>query len=265
MILAANNSYSGNTTIDTGATLQIGNGGMTGSIGTSPSVNDNGTLAFNRSDNITFAAPISGSGSVTQAGAGTVILTGNNSYVNTTINPGSTLQIDNGGTTGTIGSGTIVDNGTLIFDRSDDQSVGNIISGAGSVQYIGGDNVTVSGASTYTGNTLVGAGTTVKPTTAAGALGSVTSTGVITVNGGTIDITGFGTNALGARVIKIAGNGVGGQGALLSNAGVNQTTAFSKVTLTADATIGVGTVSTATPSRFDLRNNTSSSISAPIR
>jgi hypothetical protein len=44
--------------------LQIGNGGIVGAI--AGNVTDNGTLAFNRSDNITYAGVISGSGTVTQ-------------------------------------------------------------------------------------------------------------------------------------------------------------------------------------------------------
>src|SRR5262249_19567224 len=52
LILDGNNTYNGTTNITTG-TLQIGNGGTTGSI--TGSINDNGTLAFNRSDDLTFS------------------------------------------------------------------------------------------------------------------------------------------------------------------------------------------------------------------
>ena len=41
-------------------------------------VTDNGTLAFDRSDNVTFGSIISGSGGLSQLGAGTLTLTGAN-------------------------------------------------------------------------------------------------------------------------------------------------------------------------------------------
>ena len=53
-------------------TLQIGNGGTTGSI-VGNVVND-GVLAFNRSNTLTLAVNISGSGSVQQVGSGITIL-----------------------------------------------------------------------------------------------------------------------------------------------------------------------------------------------
>ncbi len=80
--------------------------------------------------------------------------------------------------------------------------VGNIISGAGSVQYIGGDNVTVSGAQhvhrQYAGRRAEHNGEA--DNRGRRARPRVTSTGVITVNGGTIDITGFRDQRRWARV-----------------------------------------------------------------
>ena len=45
---------------------------------------DNGNLAFNRSDTFIFGAVVSGTGSLTQAGTGTTVLAGANSYSGTT-------------------------------------------------------------------------------------------------------------------------------------------------------------------------------------
>ena len=50
-ILAANNTYTGTTTIAAG-TLQVGNGGTLGSLGTGAVVNA-GVLRFNRSNTLT--------------------------------------------------------------------------------------------------------------------------------------------------------------------------------------------------------------------
>jgi autotransporter-associated beta strand protein len=87
VILTNGNSYTGNTNIAAGATLQIGVGGTTGSIDPTGTVADGGTLIINRSGTVTFGNNItdnslfpSAHGTVTINGPGTVILSGTNSY-----------------------------------------------------------------------------------------------------------------------------------------------------------------------------------------
>ena len=89
-ILTAANTYSGGTTISAG-TLQLGNAGITGSI--VGNVVDNGVLQFNRTDTaLNLAGNITGTGSVIQAGTGTVTLSGNNTYSGvTTVSAGTLL------------------------------------------------------------------------------------------------------------------------------------------------------------------------------
>ena len=126
-ILTAANTYSGGTTISAG-TLALGNGGTSGSI--TGNVENNGTLAFNRSDVVLFPGVVSGTGSVAQIGSGTTTLTGNNTYTgNTTISAG-TLQLGNGGTSGSI-IGNIADNAALVINRSDAVTLPGTISGSG--------------------------------------------------------------------------------------------------------------------------------------
>src|SRR5262249_61716505 len=76
LTLTGTNTYTGATTSDAGQTLQIGAGGTTGSIVSN--VTNNGTLAFNRSDSVTYAGALSGGGALQQNGPGTVTLSGNN-------------------------------------------------------------------------------------------------------------------------------------------------------------------------------------------
>ena len=65
-----------------------------------------------------------------------------------------------GGNSGALGSGNIVNNGTLIFNRSDaGLTVGGAISGNGSLIQNGSGMVTLSATDSYTGPTTIGSGT----------------------------------------------------------------------------------------------------------
>ncbi len=155
LTLTGNNTYTGTTTIGAG-TLQVGDGGTTGSV--AGSIVDNGTLAFNRSNALTYGGVISGTGSLVKSGAGTLTLSSNNTYVGgTTINAG-TLQLGSGGTTGSV-VGSIVNDGELIFNRSNVQTFAGAISGTGSLTKISGNTLTLTGNNTFTGGTTISAGT----------------------------------------------------------------------------------------------------------
>ena len=174
--LTGANTYSGGTTISAG-TLEVGNGGTTGALGTG-AVTNNAALRFNRSDTLTIANIISGTGSVTQFGTGTTILTGTNTYTGGTTISNGTLQIGNGGTTGSI-AGDVFNSGSLIFNRSDSLTFGGSISGSGGVAKDGTGTLALSGASTYSGSTIVNAGTLL-------VNGSLGTTAVSVSNGATL-------------------------------------------------------------------------------
>lgn len=148
-------SFNGQTAIANGATLQVGNGGTNGAFG--GSVANNGVLAFNRSDATTFAGAISGSGAVEQIGSGALTLTGSNTYAGDTTITGGTLQLGNGGTSGSI-IGDVTNNGTLAFDRTDTATFAGAISGSGAVQQIGSGTTVLTGTNSYSGDTTVSSG-----------------------------------------------------------------------------------------------------------
>ncbi|HYY27383.1 MAG TPA: autotransporter-associated beta strand repeat-containing protein [Chthoniobacterales bacterium] len=178
LTLTANNTYTGSTTINGGGTLQVGAGGTTGSM--VGNVTDNGVLTFDRSDTVTFSGVISGAGSVLDLGGGTLMLTGNNTYTGgTTINSG-TLQLGAGGTTGSI-IGNVTNNDILAFDRSDVVTFNGVISGAGSVQQLGGGTLTLTGNNTYTGGTTINGGTLQLGAggTTGSIVGNVTDNGIL--------------------------------------------------------------------------------------
>lgn len=159
IILTGNNTYSGATTISSGA-LQIGNGSTAGSI-TGP-VTDNASLVFDRSDASSYSGIISGSTSatITKLGAGTLTLTGANTLFNSgtvaTVSAG-TLQFGNGGTSGMV-YGNITDNAGVAFDIAGSVSYGSAISGSGSVTKLGSGIFEFNQINTYTGGTIISGG-----------------------------------------------------------------------------------------------------------
>ncbi|KKK80070.1 hypothetical protein LCGC14_2827170, partial [marine sediment metagenome] len=112
LTLTGGNTYSGGTTVNNG-TLQIGNGGTTGSITGDVAVNSGDVLAFNRSNNLTFGGVISGTGNVTKRGAGTLTVTGTNTYSGGTIIEGGTLSISSDGNLGDTSGPVTFEGGTL--------------------------------------------------------------------------------------------------------------------------------------------------------
>jgi len=164
----------------------------------------------------TIAAPISGTGSITKNGAGTLVLTGNNSYSGGTNILAGTLQVGDGGTAGSLGSGDVLNNASLVFNRADDITLGGVISGSGTLAKQGAGNLVLSGANTFDGLTTVAAGTlTVTSNTALGS----TAAGTVVNSGATLALDSSVT--LG-EAITLNGTGVGGGGALRNVGGSNQ-------------------------------------------
>ena len=144
MTLTAANTYTGGTTIS-GGTLQVGSGGSGASIGGTSGVLDNASLVFNHTDNVVFAPAISGSGGLTQTGTGVLTLLGNNTYTGGTTISGGTLQVGNGGASGSI-VGNVTNNAALAFNRSDNYTPACTIGGTGQLIQAGPGTLTLTGA-----------------------------------------------------------------------------------------------------------------------
>jgi autotransporter-associated beta strand protein len=151
------NTFTGPITISSG-TLQIGSAGTAGNLGTGAITND-ASLIFDRTDSLTVPNVISGTGTLTQNGTGTVILTGNSGYSGGTTISAGTLQIGNAGTTGTIGTGAVSNNGALVINRTNAFALSNVISGGGTFTQAGTGTTTLSAAQSYSGLTTISAGT----------------------------------------------------------------------------------------------------------
>lgn len=185
LILTGANSYAGGTTVNSGARLQLGSGGATGAI--TGDVANNGTLTFNRSNEETFAGIISGTGAVRQEGAGTTILTAENSFSGGTTITAGTLQVGNGGTSGSI-AGDVTNNGALVFNRSNAMTFAGSISGTGTLTKTGSGTLELTGnSSSFSGpTTLAGGGLKVNGSLADStvtAMSGTTLSGVGTVGG----------------------------------------------------------------------------------
>jgi fibronectin-binding autotransporter adhesin len=144
----------------------------------------------------TVSSVLAGSNGLTKSGAGTLITTGANNYSGGTTVSAGTLQIGNGGTTGTLGSGAVTNNGALVFNRSDNFNVSTTIAGSGTLTKEGDGIMTLLGISDYSGNTIVNDGTLAVDGTASSSSFTVNNGATLRGNGS----TGAVTVASGGRV-----------------------------------------------------------------
>ncbi|EDE4819361.1 autotransporter outer membrane beta-barrel domain-containing protein [Salmonella enterica subsp. enterica serovar Enteritidis] len=172
LILNAENTYTGGTTIS-GGTLVATNVDALGS----GDVTDDATLELNTGG--TFDNAISGSGQVVKSGDGALTLSGANSYSGGTLISDGTLVASN---VEALGTGDVTDNATLALNTGG--TFDNAISGSGKVEKSGDDALTLSGANTYTGGTLISDGTLVASNVEALGTGDVTNDAVLELNTG---------------------------------------------------------------------------------
>ncbi|HEX8916834.1 MAG TPA: autotransporter-associated beta strand repeat-containing protein [Humisphaera sp.] len=241
LVLNAANQYTGGTTIGGGvtrlgtndsafgsgaitvsgnATLATGSGLGARTVSNAVTINTGITLSADGGYYpITFAGPIGGPGNFARASSGTVILAAANTYAGTT-NTGTSatggLQVGDGGSSGTLGSGVVtVAAGALTFNRGDAVTVSNVISGTGTGAVVqgGAGTTTLSAANTYTNpttvsnGTLLVTGTLASPVTVAagGRLGGTGSTSAtITFADGSYVLAGA-TTPTGANAVQGTG------------------------------------------------------------
>ncbi|MBN8419341.1 MAG: autotransporter-associated beta strand repeat-containing protein [Verrucomicrobia bacterium] len=226
----------GATTANTTSTIQLKGGtlDMTGhSIGDATNVIDVLTL---ESGTLKDVQEINGGGAITKSSTGTLTFLGTNTYTGQTTISAGTLQVGNGGTSGTLGSGAVIDNATLAFNRSDLLTVANNISGSGVVNQTGTGTTVVSGANTYTGQTTVSAGSLLVNNAYAGP-DSATGTNTVQVNangtlGGTGKIAGSVNLAANATLAP------GGNAATITAGTLGLSTEIGTVSIGGNLTVG---------------------------
>ncbi|WP_425511859.1 autotransporter outer membrane beta-barrel domain-containing protein [Xanthomonas arboricola] len=153
LTLDGSNSYTGGTTVNAG-TLVGDSASLQGAIV------DNATLAFNQVADGVFTGSITGTGNVIKDGAGALLLNGANGYTGgTTITAGTLI----GDTTSL--QGDIANNAALVFNQNTGGVYAGTLSGTGSLQKAGTGALQLLGPNTYTGGTVISAGSLIGNTT----------------------------------------------------------------------------------------------------
>lgn len=191
LVLAGTSSAMG-TIFQNGGTLQGNTSTVRGDIAFD--TNAQNTIArsvtFDQAADGTFTNKITGIGSLTKTGAGTLILTGDNTYsAGTTVSAGA-LQ----GTSKSL-QGAITNNAAVIFDQDFAGTYAGAMTGSGTLAKNGTGKLSFTGTSSVGGGTAINAGalavnghlTSNVTVNKGGTLnGSGNITGSITNNGGTI-------------------------------------------------------------------------------
>ena len=237
LTLSGVNTYSGSTTINAG-TISIDDdsrlgtapgsataGHLTLNGGTLLSTADftlnanrgvalgssHGTFNVNSGTVLTVAGVIAGSNNLIKSGAGTLLLSGTNTYTGLTNIDAGKVQV-----TGTLSSSTTVDNEgvfdvdstntvasvfgsgnvelasgiTLTTGDTNNRTISGVISGAGNLVKTGSGTLTLSGTNTYTGTTTISSGTlNIFADSGLGAAPGSATAGHLTLNGGTLRTT----------------------------------------------------------------------------
>jgi len=205
LVLAANETYGGGTTTISSGTVQLGNGGSTGSV--IGNIVDSGVLVFNRSDSaLVESGTVSSSGAVVNAGGGTVTLAAVNTYSGATTLTGGTLSISSlavGGANSGIGKSSnaatnlVFNGGSLLYTGATGTTdrLFSVGTGGGTIDSSGSGPLTFNNTGALGFNSQTGARTLTLTGTNNGTLASV-----IADNGGSTSLVknGPGTWVLSA-------------------------------------------------------------------
>ncbi len=156
---AANTGFTGAVSVGNNAILQLGDGGTKGTLSGVSSISLGNTISrfiINQSDTVTqgtdFASTISGSGGLTQAGSGNLILAAGNTYTGTTTVSAGTLSL--GATNSLADTSNVILSGGTLATNSFADTVGTLsLLGNATIDFTSGGSFAFanSAAATWTG------------------------------------------------------------------------------------------------------------------
>jgi len=240
-ILTGVNTYTGTTTVSVG-TLQIGDGGSTSAkLGTgATSVASGASLVFNRADSQTYAAVISGAGTVTKNGAGTQTLSAACTYTGATSVLAGILELGGAGTLTSITPIDISSGATFRYASSGTSTMSGAITGAGTFEKAaGGTQCILTGTNSgFTGTFLSTADYLRIGASAAGS-----ASAVFNLNGGGLLAN---TSSISFNIGALTGSGTFGQGGSVTNTtatvgALNTSTTYSGQISGSQSIVKVGT------------------------
>ena len=240
-----------------GSFVQFVDGASTGAVNLTAVLSPGGVTVSNNVLSYTFngSGNLSGGTALLKQGAGTLILdnTGGNNFSGGITISGGVLQLGNGDTSGNLPAGAIVNNGVLGFDRTDNITINNVISGSGGLVQAGGDTLQLSGANTFA-NEVVVTNDSVLQLGGSSALGAGSSN-VVIASSSTFDANGYSAT----KPIVVSGTGTTGNGAIINSGGAIYDNPgpglATNITLAGDTTFTMNS-----PNRWDLGSSSGGSV-----
>ncbi|TYC63152.1 autotransporter domain-containing protein [Stappia sp. BW2] len=148
--LKGRNTYTGGTDVF-GGTLEASTTSVTGNI----NVSSGASMRFNQTSNGSYSGAITGAGRFEKSGAGTLSLSGNNTYTGGTDVSAGTLEASTTSVTGNI---NVSSGARMRFNQTSDSSYTGAVSGDGNFEKSGAGALTMTGTYSLTGETLLSAG-----------------------------------------------------------------------------------------------------------
>jgi len=259
--LAADNTYTGGTRISNGkllvsrdANLGASSGGIefnngTLLLGSAFDLSADRTLVMNTGSGVietngfdmTVRSAITGGGYFVKDGLGTLTLFGPSTHTGPTVIGQGTLVAH----AGSLGSGNIINMDALVIDQNTDATMGQEITGAGTLTKRGAGRLNLTGTSGLTGDTFVRGGNLAvngildQSTVDVGANATLSGSGTV----GGIAVNGRGIVAPGNSIgtLNVTGNVTFGPGAFY-DVEINGTGQSDRIAATGTATLNGGTV-----------------------